>query len=176
MSITPTEILETTAATEAALDVDSIKAIMDGFDPAALLPDLSKVFGSLAPVCRFAVMIGPIVLLILGLAYLFLSPKEANWYFGYHCYYGMGSEYAWRFTQRFAGLLFSAVGLILTIVMYTLSVGFVRMEVTDMVWKALDYLILEAGAALLATLTVNITAALRFNRKGEHRRKNRKKK
>ena len=194
MSTTPTEILETTAAaietavaateaaiaetaaaTESALDIDSIKAMMDGFDPASLLPDLSAMFESLAPLCRFAVMAGPIVLLALGLGYLFFAPKEANYYFGYRCYYGMGSEYAWRFTQRFAGLLFGGVGLILTIVMFTISAGFGDMDVTEMVWKAADCLILEAAIALAATITVNLTAALRYDRKGQHRRKNRKK-
>ena len=86
MSTTPTEILETTlaalettaatataaatdatGATESALDIQSIKDMMDAFDPAALLPELSDVFGSLTTVCRFAVMIGPVILLILDL-------------------------------------------------------------------------------------------------------------
>ena len=64
MSTIPTEI---TAATEGSLDIASIKSVMDGFDPASLLPDLSKVFGSLVGVCRVAVMIGPVIALILGL-------------------------------------------------------------------------------------------------------------
>ena len=131
MSTNPTEILQ---ATEPSLDIESIKSLMDGFDPAALLPDLSELFGSLATLCRFAVMIGPVVLLVLGLAYLFLSPREANYYFGYRCYFGMGSVQAWRFTQRIAGMLFGGVGLILTIVMYVISGGFSEMGVTDMVF------------------------------------------
>ena len=107
MSTIPTEI---TAATESTLDIASIKSVMDGFDPASLLPDLSKVFGSLVGVCRVAVMIGPIITLILGLAYLFLAPKEANYYFGYRCYFGMGSVRAWRFTQRLAGVCLGGLG------------------------------------------------------------------
>ena len=109
MSTTPTQILDTASLAQ-KLDIDSIKATMDGFDPASLLPDLQKLFDSLAPVCKFAVMIGPILLLIFGACYLFLAPKEANWYFGYRCYFGMGSEYAWRSTQRMAGLLFGGLG------------------------------------------------------------------
>lgn len=191
MSTTPTQILETTAqtlettaqtlettgasiaGTEPALDldIDSIKEIMDAFDPAALLPELSQIFGSLASVCRFAVMIGPVVLLILGLAYLFLSPKEANYYFGYRCYFGMGSVRAWRFTQRLAGVVLGGLGLILTIIMYVISSGFAAMEVTDMVWKAVDCLIWQAVLALLATIAINLTAALRFDRRGEYRKK-----
>ena len=183
MSTTPTELLETlaaeaildpTAATEAGLDFGSIKDAMDAFDPASLLPELSEIFGTLPQVCRIAVMIGPVVLLILGLAYLFLSPKEANHYFGYRCYFGMGSVNAWRFTQRFAGALLGGLGLILTIVMYTITGKFDAMDVTEMVWKALDCLIWQAILAFLANLTINVTAAIRFDRKGDYRKVKRK--
>ena len=175
MSTIPTEILETTiAASEPALDVASIKSLMDGFDPAAMLPDLSELFGSLATLCRFAVMIGPVVLFVLGLAYLFLSPKEANYYFGYRCYFGMGSVQAWRFTQRIAGMLFGGVGLILTIVMFLISGGFAEMEVTDMVWKAAGCLAWQAIIAIVLTLLVNFLAFFFFDAKGGPRRRKKK--
>ena len=171
MSTIPTEIVQ---ATESPLDIESIKSLMDGFDPAALLPDLSDLFGSLATLCRFAVMIGPVVLLVLGLAYLFLSPREANYYFGYRCYFGMGSVQAWRFTQRIAGMLFGGVGLILTIVMFLISGGFAEMEVTDMVWKAAGCLAWQAIIAIVLTLLVNFLAFFSFDAKGGPRRRKKK--
>ena len=171
MSTIPTEIVQ---ATESPLDIESIKSLMDGFDPAALLPDLSDLFGSLATLCRFAVMIGPVVLLVLGLAYLFLSPREANYYFGYRCYFGMGSVQAWRFTQRMAGMLFGGVGLILTIVMYFISGSFAEMEVTDMVWKAAGCLAWQAIIALVLTFLVNFLAFFFFDAKGGPRRRKKK--
>jgi len=58
MSTIPTEI---TAATEGSLDIASIKSVMDGFDPASLLPDLSKVFGSLVGVLTAICAIIPYV-------------------------------------------------------------------------------------------------------------------
>ena len=114
-----------------------------------------------------------VILLILGLCYLFLSPKEANYYFGYRCYFGMGSVRAWRFTQRLAGLVLGGLGLILTVVMLVISGSFASMEVTDMVWKALDCLIWQVILTLLGTLAINITAAARFDRRGEYRKKKR---
>lgn len=171
MSTIPTEIVQ---ATESPLDIESIKSLMDGFDPAALLPDLSDLFGSLATLCRFAVMIGPVVLLVLGLAYLFLPPREANYYFGYRCYFGMGSVQAWRFTQRIAGMLFGGVGLILTIVMFLISGGFAEMEVTDMVWRAAGCLAWQAIIAIVLTLLVNFLAFFFFDAKGGPRRRKKK--
>ena len=174
MSTTPTVLPDPTVATEAAIDIESIKEIMDGFDPAALLPDLSSLFGSLETVCRWAVMIGPVLLLVLGLAYLFLSPREANYYFGYRTYFGMGSVHAWRFTQRFAGVVLGSLGLILTIVMFVISSGFGNLDVMDMVWKAVSCLVWEAVLALLANGAIALAAFLLFDRKGEYRKAKKK--
>ena len=66
MSTTPTEVLETVAATEAGFDFDAVKGILDNFDPATLLPDLSSVFGWMELVCRILVLVGPILLAVLG--------------------------------------------------------------------------------------------------------------
>ena len=152
---------------------EGIKEMMDAFDPAALLPDLSSVVGLVTTLAKYAVLAGPLVLLALGLAYLFLSPKEANYKFGYRCYFGMGSEYAWRFTQRLAGFLFTGTGLALTLVMFFIAAGFGGMELSDMVWRAAACLLVELAAAILLILSVNLTAAFRFDRKGNHRRKRR---
>ena len=167
MSTTPTVLPE---ATEAVLDIESIKELMDGFDPATLLPDLSGLFGSLETVCRWAVMIGPVVLLVMGLLYLFLSPKEANYYFGYRTYFGMGSVHAWRFTQRIAGIILGGLGLILTVVMLIISGSFGSMDVMDMVWRAVSCLVWEAVLALLANVAIGLAAFALFDRKGEFRK------
>lgn len=163
--------IDPTAATDAALDIDSIKKTLDSLDPAALLPDLPNLFSKAALICRIAVLIGPVILLVLGLAYLFLSPKEANYYFGYRCYYGMGSVQAWRFSQRIAGLIFGGLGLVLTVVMFFLSVSFRSSAPMDMAWSAFRCLIWQAVLALLATLAVNLLCVFFFDAKGEPRRK-----
>ncbi|MDO5401791.1 MAG: SdpI family protein [Eubacteriales bacterium] len=163
-----------TAVTEPLMDAESLKKLMDGFDPAALLPELDNMFGTLDTICRWAVMIGPVVLLVLGLCYLFLSPKEANYYFGYRTYFGMGSVNAWRFTQRIAGMIFTALGLVLTVVMLVIIGGFGAMEVSAMVYRAIWCLVWEAILAILATVSINSLAMYFFDRKGEYRRKPKK--
>ena len=167
----PTVAVDPTAATEAALDIESIKQILDGFDPASLLPDLTSVLGIVATVCRFAVLIGPIILLLLGIAYLLFAPKEANYHFGYRCYYGMGSVEAWRFTQRLAGVILGGLGLVLTVVMFFLGSSFASLAPEAMVWKALTCLVWEAVLALLANGAICGLAALNFDKRGDYRRK-----
>lgn len=170
MSTTPTELLEA-VPTEAGFDFDTVKTLMDNFDPASLLPDLSSIFGWIELVCRFAVLVGPIILAVLGIAYLFFSPREANYHFGYRTYFGMGSVEAWRFTQRLAGIVLSLLGLGLTGVMLIVSGGFAGMEVMDMVWRALGCLGIEAVLMLLANAAISIAAMARFDKKGNYRKK-----
>lgn len=151
---------------------EDIKTLMDNFDPAALLPDLSTLAGKVELITRIAVLIGPIVLLVMGLMYLLLSPKEANYYFGYRCYFGMGSVEAWRFTQRLAGIVWGVLGLALTGIMFLLTSGLAGKEVMDIISSGVTWILWEIGLALVSCLVINFIVMLRFNRKGELRGRN----
>ena len=151
------------------MNIESFKELMDGFDPAALLPDLSTVLGRVELIARIAVVLGPIVLLVLGLAYLFLSPREANHYFGYRCYFGMGSVEAWRFSQRLAGMVWTALGLVLTVVMVIISTGFKGKEAMDMATSAVWCLVWQVALVAVSVLVINFVVMLRFDRNGDYR-------
>ena len=149
---------------------EDIKVLMDNFDPAALLPDLTTVVGKVEFITRLAVMVGPIVLLVLGILYFFAAPKEANYRFGYRCYFGMGSEEAWRFTQRFAGLVWGVLGLVLTVVMLIITGSFAGNPIMDIIGKGAKCLLWEGGLILVSMLGINLTAMLCYDRKGLRRK------
>ena len=149
---------------------EDIKVLMDNFDPAALLPDLTTVVGKVEFITRIAVMAGPVVLLTLGILYFFAAPKEANYRFGYRCYFGMGSEEAWRFTQRFAGLVWGVLGLVLTVVMLIITGSFAGNPIMDIIGKGVKCLLWEGGVILVSVLVINVTAMLCYDRKGLRRR------
>ena len=153
------------------MSIDDFKGLMDGFEPASLLPELGPIFEKIASMARIVVLIGPVVLLLMGLLYLFASPKEANNYVGYRCYYGMGSVEAWRFSQRLAGIVWSALGLSLGVVMLVISSGFAGMDTMDLLWKVVYCVAAEAVLTALACITVNAVVAIRFDSKGNERRK-----
>ena len=155
------------------MTIDDFKGLMDAFDPASLFPDLDVLIDKIPLIARIAVLIGPVILLVMGLLYLFASPKEANFYFGYRCYYGMGSEEAWRYTQRISGIGLGALGLVLSVVMLLVSGGFAEMETMELLWRAVYCVAWEVGLAVVACLTVNTMAALRFDGKGDRRKKRR---
>ena len=164
-------MLTATTPTEAALDIEALKKAFEDFDLATLLPNLDSIFGKITLICRICVLVGPILLLVLGLSYLFLAPKEANYYLGYRCYYGMGSVRAWRFTQRIAGMILGGLGLILTVIMAIVTAGYGSMDSMDMVWSAVNCLIWEAVLLLIGTIAINLIAMANFDAKGEYRHK-----
>ena len=168
--------LTSTAAIEAAIDIKSIKEFMDGFDPAALLPDIGSIVGKVQLVCTIAILAAPIIMLLMGLAYLLFAPREANYYFGYRTAFGMGSVSAWRHTQKVAGLIFGGLGLLLTILMLMICITFSGREAMDMVWLAVKCLLWEGVLGLIAIFSINSVAMYTYDYNGNKRRKTKKKK
>ena len=156
------------------MTIEDFKGLMDGFEPATLLPELDPILGKLALLARVAVLIGPVMLLVMGLLYFFASPREANYRFGYRCYYGMGSIEAWQFTQSLAGIVWSALGLIFGIVMLLISAKFPQLETMDLLWRAVYCVGWEAGLTALACIGVNTVVAVRYDSRGNPRRKKRR--
>ena len=152
------------------MNVEDLKGLMDEFDPASLLPELDGILEGIVSLARMAVMVGPILLFVAGLAYLLLAPKEANYTFGYRCAFGMGSVEAWRFTQRLAGIVWSVLGLVLSIVMRAKTGNFIDMEISQMLWQAVKCLIWETGIVAVSCLVINTVVMARFTYDGEYRK------
>jgi uncharacterized membrane protein len=154
---------------------EDIKVLMDNFDPASLLPDLSTLAGTVATLTRLAVLIGPVVLLVMGILYFFAAPKEANYIFGYRCYFGMGSEEAWRFTQRLAGIVWGLLGLGLTIWAVLVTNKYPDMNAMEMAYNAVSMILLQIGLAFGSCIIMNIVLFVMFDMKGRRRFRNREK-
>ena len=149
--------------------MDALKALLKDFDPAALMPDLGTFLGKLEGGIRLAVMLAPLVILGLGLLYLLAAPKEANYKLGYRCFWGMSSVESWRFTQRLAGGLWTVLGLILAIVMSSLTGKFQGMDLAAVTQLAVKYLLWELGCVVVSMLIINLTVVVFFDFKGNYR-------
>ena len=152
------------------MNIEDLKGLMDDFDPATLLPEMDGLLEGIASVARIAVLVGPVLLLIAGLAYLLLAPKEANYTFGYRCVFGMGSVEAWRFTQRFAGIVWGVLGLVLTLVMFSKTGNFADRDLQELLCQAVKYVLWEAGLVAISCLVINTVVMIRFTYSGEYRK------
>jgi len=149
--------------------VESLVDLVNNFDFAKFMPEISTIMGWIEIFTRLCVITAPIALLFFGLWYLILPPKEANHMAGYRFYFGMGSVEAWRFTQKLAGICWSVLGLVLTIVMVLISNGFRDMDAMAMVYKAATCILWEIGLIAVSCIIINLVLLFRFDRKGNLR-------
>jgi len=152
------------------MDLDALKGLLDGFDLAKFLPDITSLLGWMEVLLRLAVMAAPLIVLALGLIYLLAPPKEANYSLGYRFWWSMASLESWQFTHRVAGIAFSAVGLILTVVMALLCNGFRGMEPMDMAWLAGKCLLWQIGILAAVCIVIDIVVVIVFDHRGFRRR------
>ena len=151
---------------------DTIAKLVDlinNFDPVSYLPDITSILGWADLFARICVMASPVIMLICGLRYLLLPPREANHEAGYRFYFGMGSVKAWRFTQKLAGSVWSAVGLILSVTMFLITGAFGQLDLMEMVDKAVLCILWEIGLILSSYIVINLTLIIRYNRHGNLR-------
>lgn len=149
--------------------MDFLKSLLGEFDPAALVPDLEALFNNLDGALRVVVLAGPLCLLGLGLLYLLAPPSEANHVFGYRHFWGMSSVEAWRFTQKTAGLVWTGLGLVLTIIMAFLCNGYRELAAEAMLTSALTSVLVELLLVFLSTLLINTLVIFHFDHRGTRR-------
>ena len=154
--------------------IEQMKQLVNEFELSNFIPAVDSILGWIEILVRIFVMAAPICILVFGLCFLFLPPKEANHRAGYRTYFGMGSVEAWRFTQFIAGLVWTAIGLILTIVMLLVINGYRNMDMMEAVNSAIVCVLWEIGCIVVSCLGINITALVIFDRKGNRRSKKRR--
>ena len=151
------------------MTIENIKQLMDDFDIAALLPDIMDMMNGIVLIAGIALYAVPLILLGFGMYYFLVAPKEANYTAGYRCYWGMGSEESWRFTQKLAGVLWTLAGLTMTLGVVLLRPYLAAMELTDVLWSMIVCLLLQGAIVLVLRLLVYVVVMFRFDRKGNRR-------
>ena len=150
--------------------MDKILDFFKEFELENIMPPLEGFLNDLEGWVRLAVLAAPLVLLVLGLWYFFLPPKEANHSVGFRTYWTMGSVEAWRYAQKLSGMFYMVLGGVLLIVMAVISIGFDGMEAGKMMNTALVCVIVEAVLALAAWVTVNVLVIKAYDKEGNRRK------
>lgn len=151
------------------MDIEALKSLLSDFDLTKFVPQLESVLGWVEMLVRIAVMAGPVLMLGFGLLYLLLPPKEANYRLGYRFWWSMASLDAWQFTHHVAGMVFTTLGLVLTIVMSLICNGYRGMAADVMVWSALKCIGWELGLTAVACLLIDGLVIVFFDRRGFRR-------
>ena len=149
--------------------MDKIMDLLNNISLEKYIPKLDSVMDLTQKAIELAVQIGPFCILVLGLIYLLIPPREANRYFGFRTYFGMGSVIAWNVTQRIAGAIMIPTGLILTIIAYVKVAKFPGYDMMTMVNVAFQAVKGQAICALIIYIFMFLLTAVLFDRKGDCR-------
>ena len=117
----------------------------------------------------FALLTGPVTMVILAAFYLFKPAPEANYNFGYRTYYGMGSVEAWQFSQRIAGLAFGGLGVVLTVAMLIVILFFIGKTLMQVAIMVTVCLVIQIILLIAARITVATLCKKYFDKDGMRR-------
>ena len=149
--------------------MEKITELLNTFSLEKYIPKLDTLMGWVQWLVSLAVRVGPICILVLGLIYLLIPPKEANRKAGFRTYFGMGSVIAWNVTQRLAGIVMTITGLILTIIAYKRIGEFASYDMMTMANVALKMVKSQVICALVISVFMFLLTAVLFNRNGDCR-------
>lgn len=155
------------------MTTEKLKELLGGLDIQSMLekvlPDLEPLLARSGAIARIILLIGPFLILAMGLYYFLSAPKEANYRSGYRCLFGMGSVEAWRYTQRLAGSIWALLGLALAVWMAIAGSQLADLSTVDAMTKMAGWLLWQAVALLLSRWLINVLVFARYDRKGNRR-------
>ena len=146
--------------------MDKIMNFIDEVSLEKLVPEIDSILDCILWLMQWAVKLGPICILVLGLIYMLLPPKEANRYFGFRTYFGMGSISAWLFTQRVAGAVMTLTGLVLYLLANNAAKTFAGMDQMEVTEKAIGLLKGQIIAILVIYVVMFLLTFVMFKRNG----------
>lgn len=150
--------------------MSDILSVLQDFDLGSFLPEPEKFMNSLEGWVRFFVLLGPLLLLGLGLWYYYFPPKEANFKAGFRTYFGMGSVEAWRFAQHIAGRAYIFLGGGLTVLMFLVSLFFNGKKAMGMIIAALICVIVELLLVIAVWVLIYMLVYRAFDKDGNRRK------
>ena len=149
--------------------MEKITELLNNFSLEKYIPKLDSLMGWAQWLISLAIRVGPICILVLGLIYLLIPPKEANRKAGFRTYFGMGSVMAWNFTQRVAGVLMIPTGLLLTIIAYVKIGNYSDYDLMTMARDAFGAIKFQVVCALIIYVFMFVLTAILFTRNGSCR-------
>jgi len=138
-------------------------------DFSGLVPELPKFLMLIRTLLAFAMLAGPVALMIIGALCLYKPQPEANLRKGYRTYYGMGSTEAWQFSQKIGGLAYGALGAGLTLIMLIVILCFIGKTLLTVSIMAMICLIVQLLLIAAAKITVYYLCKKYFDKDGNRR-------
>ena len=142
--------------------LDAITSLLGDFDLSKFIPDIETALGRFELTARIFVMLGPLVLLGLGLWYLLAPPKEMGSRVGFHTFRRAQTQEIWDYTQRLAGIVWGAMGTALTLIMALICNGYRGMNALQVATSAVICIFIELILLTASIIAINVIVTKAF--------------
>ena len=149
--------------------MDAIRSLLDLFDIANYLPNLTLFAGTAKLILWILMLVGPALMTLLGLTYYLKPPAEANFSWGFRTYFGMGSVEAWRYTQKVAGLCWIVVGGAMAAVILGMGLFMLALNAGQAAVMAMWAVGIELVLIIASWVFINILVLRKYDRHGNPR-------
>lgn len=146
--------------------MDALSSLFSDFDIGSLLPEMDTFLGQLQFWLRLFVTVGPLLMLIFGVLYFFKPSDSPRRLFGFRSYFTSGSEEAWQFAQRIAGLCWMVLGGALFVIMLIISFFYGSMNALKMATTALVCISIELLLVVAGQVFINFWVLKYFDKDG----------
>ena len=137
--------------------MEAITGFLEDFDFARLLPEIGEFLSSMRFWTGVLMVLGPAVLLGLGLWYFLRPVQMPDEKHGFRLKHAMGSVKAWQYTQRMAALVYMILGgamLVISIVICLICLGVREMSMMSIavIWLLIQVILVIVGLSVIRNL------------------------
>ena len=150
--------------------MDKILSFLKSFDIDKIMPPIDQFLGSLKFWMVVLTLVGPLLMLALGLMYYYKPPKEANYSWGFRTYVTMGSVEVWQYTQKLAGRTWIFLGGAMAAVSLVLGVILCFFNAEAVVVYALLIVAVELVLVVGSWIGINLVVLKSFDKDGNRRK------
>lgn len=151
--------------------MEAITGLLEGFDFTKLLPKIGQLMSSVRFWTVLLMYVGPLVLLGFGLWYYLKPVSSPSRKTGFRTYFGMGSIEAWLFTQKLAGMVWTGLGGVMTLISVIVSLSGRGEDTMSIVSGAVVWMIWQVVLTLLSYAAIYLIVFFNFDKEGNSRRK-----
>ena len=147
-----------------------LSSLMQGFELENFLPGMSSYLGGFIFWMFFLMLIGPVVMILLGVLYRFYPRQELNHKLGFRLHHKITAANVWAYTQNLAGMAYMLVGGVLAGLSIVIGTVLAIISVYALVVGALIIVIIETLLTAALWLGINMVVDDIFDDRGQQRK------
>ena len=141
--------------------MDKIMSFLKNFELGDVLPDASTITNQMRTWLTVFMLIGPVLLIILGVWFYFFPRKLMNDEMGFCGLFRTKHKKAWQYSQALSGLCYGILGIVLLIIYGIMCLGFGDLSTEVMAMRTVVCVSIEVALVFIIWVVVQVLTLLK---------------